>query len=383
MLKNLIVIGTRPEAIKLAPLVHAFRQRPDAVRVQVCVTAQHRQMMDQALARVGVCADHDLDVMTAGQTPSDVAAAVLVGMQAVLRRERPDWVIVQGDTTTTAAAALAAAYAGIKVAHIEAGLRTYDKLQPFPEEMNRCLVTQLADLHFAPTPAARDNLLREGVDKATVFVTGNTGIDALYATVAEMDAAIDFTPLPVLPAGARVVLATAHRRENLGAPFERICAALREVAASDERIHVVFPLHPRPEVREVAHRLLDDAPRVILCDPFDHAGLTRMMLRAELLITDSGGLQEEGPSLGRPVVVLRELTERPEAVHAGLALLVGADRAGIVAAARHFLDGGLPRMPDGQAPQCYGDGHAAERIVGLMLDEQVDEWVPQTTSLHK
>lgn len=387
MPKILVVIGTRPEAIKLAPIVQALARRNDEVEVQVCATAQHRQMMDQALARVGLQADHDLDVMTHGQTPSAVAGAVLNGLQPVLQAERPDWVVVQGDTTTTMAAALAAAYAGISVAHVEAGLRTYDMQQPFPEEMNRCLVTQMADLHFAPTTGARDNLLREGVPEPTIFVTGNTGIDALYATVTELGPDPAAEPLQNLKTGlppdARVVLVTAHRRENLGAPLERICAALREVTRLGDDVHLVYPLHPRPEVHDKVRELLADTPRIHLCEPFDHAGLVRMMLRSELVITDSGGLQEEAPSLGRPVVVLREVTERPEAVDAGMARLVGARPDLIVDAARYFLNGGAPFERGAPTPQCYGDGRAAERIAGMLLEEHVAEWVPQVPSVSK
>jgi len=380
MLKVLVVIGTRPEAIKFAPVVKSLQRQPHAARVSVCVTAQHREMMDQALARVGLTADHDLDVMTHSQTPSDVAAAVLHGIQDVLAKEQPDWVLVQGDTTTTAAGALAAAYAGCKVAHVEAGLRTYDMQHPFPEEMNRCLVTQIASLHFPPTPWARDNLLREGVAPEKIFVTGNTGIDALFATVAGLESTSPDEIMSDLPADARVVLATAHRRENSGAPLARICAALGEVSRLEDNIYVIYPLHPRPEVYETVCKLLGDAPRVLLCKPFDHAGLLKMMLRSELVITDSGGLQEEAPSLGRPVVVLREFTERPEAIKAGMATLVGSDHKRIVAAARKFLANSTQGKPVTPAQLCYGDGKAADRITAVLLGEKMDPWIPETIS---
>jgi UDP-N-acetylglucosamine 2-epimerase (non-hydrolysing) len=376
MIKILTVIGTRPEAIKLAPVLQAFSRHSGSIDSRVCVTAQHRELMDQVLGRFGLQVHHDLDIMAPGQTPSDVAAAILIGMQPVLAREQPDWVVVQGDTTTAAMAALAAAGGGFRVAHVEAGLRTFDRSQPFPEELNRCLIAQMADLHLAPTPRARDNLLAEGIAAGQILVVGNTGIDALFDTVAELRPQALPPPLAALPADARVVLATAHRRENLGEPLARICAALRDIAALDERIHVVYPLHPRPEIRLVGRRLLAAAPRVVLCPPLEHPDLVRLMLRSELVITDSGGMQEEAPTLGRPVLVLREVTERPEAIEAGAARLVGTDRAGIVAAARHFLEGGFATAHRSEPPQIYGDGRAAERIAAALQGESVKPWVP-------
>ena len=383
MLKILTVIGTRPEAIKLVPVLQAMARRTSGIDGRVCVTAQHREMMDQVLGRFGVKVHHDLNIMAPGQTPSDVAAAILTGMQPVLARERPDWVLVQGDTTTAAMAALTAATGGFRVAHIEAGLRTHDRSQPFPEELNRCLIAQVADLHFAPTPRACGNLMAEGVAAPRILVVGNTGIDALYDTVAELKP--QELPLPQgnLPADARLVLATAHRRENLGPPFVRICAALRDIAEIDERIHVVYPLHPRPEVSEVARRLLAGAPRVVLCPPLDHLSLVRLMLRSELVITDSGGMQEEAPTLGRPVLVLREVTERPEAIEVDAARLVGTVREEIVAAARHFLNGGGANAHRAHPPQCYGDGRAAERIVAALLGEPVEAWKPQLSTISR
>ena len=379
MPKILTVIGTRPEAIKLAPVLQVFARRNEVIDSRVCVTAQHRELMDQVLGRFGLQVHHDLDIMAPNQTPSDVAAAILIGMQPVLAQERPDWVIVQGDTTTAAMAALAAAGCGYRVAHVEAGLRTFDRSQPFPEELNRCLIAQMADLHLAPTPRARDNLLAEGIPAERILVVGNTGIDALFDTVAGLGPEALPPPLGALPADARLVLATAHRRENLGGPFARICAALRDIAALDERIHVIYPLHPRPEIRLVGQQLLADAPRVVLCQPLDHLSLVRVMLRSELVITDSGGMQEEAPTLGRPVLVLREVTERPEAIEVDAARLVGTDREEIVAAARHFLGGGFAPAHRSRPPQCYGDGRAAERIAAALLGETVEPWVPQVS----
>ena len=379
MPKILTVIGTRPEAIKLAPVLQAFARHGGEIVSRVCVTAQHRELMDQVLGRFGLQVHHDLDIMAPNQTPSDVAAAILIGMQPVLAQEQPDWVVVQGDTTIAAMAALVAAGGGWRVAHVEAGLRTFDRTQPFPEELNRCLIAQMADLHLAPTPRARDNLLAEGIASERILVVGNTGIDALFDTVAGLGTEALPPPLGALPADARVVLATAHRRENLGEPFARICAALRDIAALDERIHVVYPLHPRPEIRLVGQQLLSDAPRVVLCPPLDHLSLVRLMLRSELVITDSGGMQEEAPTLGRPVLVMREVTERPEAIEVDAARLVGTDREEIVAAARHFLGGGFAPAHRSRPPQCYGDGRAAERIAAALLGETVEPWVPQVS----
>lgn len=383
MLKILTVIGTRPEAIKLAPVLQVCARRVADLDSRVCVTAQHREMTDQVLARFGMRVHHDLDIMAPDQTPSDVAAAIMSGMQQVLACERPDWVLVQGDTTTAAVGALAAAYGGYRVAHVEAGLRTHDRSQPFPEELNRCLIGQIADLHFAPTPRAAGNLKAEGIPERKILVVGNTGIDALFDTVAGLKPEPLPAPLGNLPADSRLVLVTAHRRENLGPPFARICAALRDIADLDERIHVIYPLHPRPEISEVGRRLLGGAPRVILCPPLDHLSLVRLMLRSELVITDSGGLQEEAPTLGRPVLVLREVTERPEAIEVDAARLVGTRREEIVAAARHFLSGGFAAVHGAQPPHCYGDGRAAERIVAALLGEPVEPWTPQLSAISR
>lgn len=382
MLKVLTVVGTRPEVIKMAPVVLALQQREGAVTSRVCATAQHREMLDEALARFGLAADHDLDLMTRGQTPSRVAAAVLQALPPVLAAERPDWVLVQGDTTTTTAAAMAAALAGIRVGYVESGLRTHDLRQPFPEELNRLLATRAATLHFAPTPLARRNLLAEGVPDRSIVVTGNTVTDALHATVAALDLDAGAHPFADLPPDGRLVLVTAHRRENLGPPLTRICAALRGLVALDPRLHVVYPLHPRPEVREVVRGSLGGEPRIVLCDHLGHPALIRLMLRAELVLTDSGGMQEEAATLGRPVLVLREVTERPEAVEAGLARLVGTDPERILAAARSLLAREGPARRGARATQCYGDGRAAERIVAALLGEPVAEWVPETTALR-
>lgn len=380
MLKVMTVLGTRPEAIKLAPVIQRLAAHPDRIMSRVCVTGQHREMLDQVLRRFGLEPDADLDIMTAGQTPAEVASRVMAGLEPILARERPDWVLVQGDTTTTAAAALAASFSGLKVGHVEAGLRTHDPNQPFPEELNRRVVGAVCDLHFAPTARARDNLLREGVPREWIHVTGNTGIDALFAMIADLDTSSAGLPWSDLPAGDRIIMATAHRRENLGRPLEDICMALRDIARGNSQdVHVVCPVHPRPEVATTVRRILDREANVILCDPLDYADLIRLMVRSDLVITDSGGLQEEAPSLGKAVLVMREVTERPEAIEAGVARLVGTDRARIVEAATELLRDAAVNPPR-RAVLCYGDGLAAERIVSYLLGAPSAEWQPTTAT---
>ncbi|MGQ9680975.1 MAG: non-hydrolyzing UDP-N-acetylglucosamine 2-epimerase [Anaerolineae bacterium] len=367
-MKALTILGTRPEAVKLAPVLHAL-QRTDGVVSRLCVTGQHRQMLDPLLSFFHLQPDYDLAVMEERQTLAQVASAVLVRLEPVLASERPDWVLVQGDTTTAAAAALGAHYAGVRVGHVEAGLRTGDKWQPFPEEVNRRLVSVVADLHLAPTARARDHLLAEGAAPANIVVTGNPVIDALYWTLAQPP-----RPAPALEAalagaeGARVILVTAHRRENHGAPLERICWALRDLAARyGERLRIVYPVHLNPAVREPVQRLLGGVSGIALTPPLDYPELVRLLQRADLVLTDSGGLQEEGPALGKPVLVLREVTERPEAVAAGAARLVGTGREAIVAAVVQLLEDDSVYAQMARAVSPYGDGHAAERIVQALL----------------
>jgi len=369
----LCVIGTRPEAIKLAPVVRELRRRAggagSAAEVKVCLTAQHREMLDQVLRLFEIQAEYDLDVMTEDQTPSRVAAAVLERLEPILQRERPTWVLVQGDTTTVAAAALAAFYAGTRLGHVEAGLRTRDKWQPFPEEINRRVATVIADLHFAPTEWARQNLLREQVPAEDIVVTGNPVIDALHwvAGLPPERGAWDDTPADGPNVSPRLILVTAHRRENFGPPLERICAALREIAARyGDRVRVVYPVHPNPNVREPVVRLLGDLPNVRLLPPVDYRTLARLLKQAHLVLTDSGGIQEEAPAFGKPVLVLREVTERPEGVEAGTARLVGTDRARIVGEAVRLLEDAQAYDRMAQARNPYGDGHAAERIVAAL-----------------
>jgi len=365
--KVLTVFGTRPEAVKLGPVILELARHADRVTSRVCVTAQHRDMLDQVLHAFGILPDFDLDIMQANQTPSQVAAAVLARLEPILRDERPDWVLVQGDTTTVAAAALGAFYARCRVGHVEAGLRTGDRWQPFPEEINRRVAGVIADRHFAPTPRARDNLLREDVAAERILVTGNTSIDALRWITARPESAEIRELLRESPE-ARVILVTAHRRENFGEPLREICLALRELA---ERyaggVRIVYPVHRNPNVWGPVHELLGGVPNITLRPPLDYLPNLQLMKRAYLVITDSGGIQEEAPGLGIPALVLREVTERPEGVATGALRIVGTDRARIVAEARRLLDDRAAYDRMAQAENPFGDGHAAERIVASIL----------------
>ncbi len=368
MLKVLSIVGTRPEAIKMAPVIRELARHPRAFESRVCATAQHREMLDQVLSVFKVVPDYDLDLMRGARTPAQVASAALARLEPVLEAERPDWVLVQGDTTTVMAAAVAAFYAGVRVGHVEAGLRTHDPRQPFPEEGNRRVAGCLADLHFAPTEGARRNLLREGVAPARVLVTGNPVVDALREMSDAACSAEDPPELCELPRGGRLVLVTAHRRENFGAPLESICRALREIARRYAgSVRVVYLVHRNPQVWETAHRLLGREPFVTLLPPADYLTLVRLLKRCHLVLTDSGGLQEEAPCLGKPLLVLRDKTERPEALAAGCVRLVGTDSARIVEEAARLLDCPRAYAEMSRPALVYGDGHAARRIVDALL----------------
>ena len=361
--KVLIVFGTRPEAIKLCPLVLHLRGRAAEFTPRVCVTAQHRGMLDAMLARFEVTADHDLNVMQPNQSLAELTARVLNGMEGVLRQEKPDLLIVQGDTTTTFAAALAAFYHRIPIGHVEAGLRTGDLSQPFPEELNRVLTTRLTALHFAPTQRAANNLLSEGVPSDQVLITGNTGIDALLYTRDQLESGHWPGYIGPLPApGKRLILMTAHRRESFGQGFEDICEAVARIAARGGA-EIIYPVHPNPNVRGVVERKLKGVPGIHLIEPLDYVPFVDLMRRADILLTDSGGVQEEGPSLRKPVLVMRDKTERQEAVEAGTARLVGTDPDRIVAEVATLLDD--PRPYD--LPNPFGDGQACPRIAGAIL----------------
>ncbi len=359
-LKVMSIFGTRPEAIKMAPVVLELRKYPQ-VKSLVAVTAQHREMLDQVLNLFGIRPDFDLNIMSEAQTLFDITSRALLGLDKVLTEAKPDVVLVHGDTTTTFAGALAAFYHQIEVGHVEAGLRTRNKFSPYPEEMNRRLTGALTDLHFAPTPTAKANLLREGVDADKIFVTGNTVIDALYQTVRA-----DFKFRHV-SAGKRVILVTTHRRENLGEPLRHVYKALRQLVEEFPDVEVIFPVHKNPKVREVVNEELGGLERVRLTDPLDYEPFANLMNRATLILTDSGGVQEEAPALGKPVLVLRDTTERPEAVDAGTVKLIGTNQAKVYGAAKLLLTDAAAYRQMAEARSPYGDGHASRRIVSALL----------------
>ena len=373
----LSIFGTRPEAIKLAPVIRELRRREQASRFgvvsKVCVTAQHRQMLDQVLGLFEIAPDYDLNLMSENQTPTQVAAAALTKLEPVFKAVRPDWVILQGDTTTVAAAAFGAFMARIKVAHVEAGLRTHDKWSPFPEEINRRIAGVVADLHFAPTRLARANLLAENVPEGQVFVTGNTVNDALLWAA---DQPFDLRALPLDAAAwsspeKKMILVTAHRRESFGEPFDHICQALRTLALEGNgEWQIVYPVHLNPNVQEPVNRILKGTPHVHLLPPVEYLPLVHLMKKSYLVLTDSGGIQEEAPSLGKPVLVLREVTERPEGVEAGTARVVGTDTARIVSEARRLLTDRAAYDAMAHAVNPYGDGKAAARIVDLLSQSE-------------
>ncbi|HVT92845.1 MAG TPA: UDP-N-acetylglucosamine 2-epimerase (non-hydrolyzing) [Bryobacteraceae bacterium] len=361
MRKLLFVFGTRPEAVKLCPVIRLLQQDPE-FQISVCVTAQHRHLLDQVLAAFEVRPGHDLDLMRPNQTLAETASRMIGGLDPVLKAESPDMAVVQGDTATTLSGALAAFYRRIPVAHVEAGLRTHDVSQPFPEEMNRVLTSRIASLHFAATTGAADNLMREGVPRRLVAVTGNTGIDAVLQVRDGLDQGRLSGKLPPgIDLKKRIVLVTAHRRESFGEPFEEICRALA-VLASRPDVQIVYPVHPNPNVRDPVNRLLAPLPNVLLAEPLDYVSFVDLMRRACLIITDSGGIQEEAPSLGKPVLVLRDKTERPEAVEAGTVRLVGTSLDRITAEARNLLDDRQVYDSMARVHNPYGDGRACQRI---------------------
>lgn len=362
---TLVVCGTRPEAIKLAPVVKALQAEPEVFDCRICVTAQHRQMLDQVLTLFALHPDYDLDLMQRDQTLAQLTAQVLMQLDAVLVKEQPDWVIVQGDTTTAMAAALAAFYRRIKVAHVEAGLRTGDKTQPFPEEINRIFADALADLHFAPTELSQAHLLREGIPAASIIVTGNTVIDALL-DVAARPYDWQSGELAQVPLDKRLLLVTAHRRENFGTPLDNICQALLEIAARFPDVQLVYPVHLNPNVQRTVNTHLLGVPNITLLPPLEYLPLVQLLKQAYLVLTDSGGLQEEAPGLGKPVLVLREVTERPEGVTAGTVKLVGTDREGIVRETVRLLTEPAEYERMAQAVNPYGDGQASARIVNSL-----------------
>ena len=366
-MRVLSIFGTRPEAVKMAPVVQALAAAP-GVDARVCVTAQHRQMLDQVLDLFAIRPDYDLDLMRENQSLAALSAAIFTHLDPVLEDFRPDWVLAQGDTTTVMVASLLAYYRQVRFGHVEAGLRTGDKWQPFPEEINRRVAGVTADLHFAPTAWARDNLLREGIDPGTILVTGNPVIDALQVVAARPAPAEVERLLADLRVGAdrRLILVTAHRRENFGRPLEQICAALQALAARGD-VEIVWPVHLNPNVQEPARRLLGGREHITLLPPAEYINLVHLLRRAALVLTDSGGIQEEAPAFGVPALVLREVTERPEGIQAGTLRLVGTETERIVAAAAGLLDDAQAYAAMAHAANPYGDGQAAGRIVAALL----------------
>lgn len=365
----------------MAPVVRELERFPGEIVSRVCVTAQHRELLDEVLELFAIEPDYDLDVMRPGQSPTAVAAEVLRGLEPVLAGERPDWVLVQGDTTTAVMGAIAAYYGGARVAHVEAGLRSHDPREPFPEELNRRLAAVAADLHLAPTGGAAFNLRAEGVDQSSIVVTGNPVIDALHA--ANALAAPRIPELESLPAGKQIVVVTTHRRESFGPPLERVCAAVGRLVARFPDVHVVLPAHPNPSVRLTLDEHLPASPAISVIEPLGYRSMVELLQRATLVLTDSGGLQEEAPSLGKPVLVLRDVTEREEGVAAGACRLVGTDADRIVSAASELLTSPVEYARMATAVNPYGDGRAAERIVDALRGLPVDEWRPAGRELAR
>lgn len=366
-IKVMTVFGTRPEAIKMAPIVLELQKHPDTIVPVVAVTAQHREMLDQVLNLFHIKPDHDLNIMAAGQTLFDITTRAMMGLDKVLTEEKPDIVLVHGDTTTTFAGALAAYYHQTAVGHVEAGLRTHNKYSPFPEEMNRRLTGCIADLNFAPTSTSEANLLAENVPPEFIFVTGNTVIDALHHTVRDDFDFQEESLKDVDFQNKRIILVTTHRRENLGEPMRHVYKALKQLTEEFDDVEVVFPVHKNPKVREVVNEELGGLAKVHLIDPLDYEPFANLMHRAHLILTDSGGVQEEAPALGKPVLVLRDTTERPEAVDAGTVKLIGTDRERVYEEAKKLLTDKAEYSRMAESVNPYGDGKAAARIIQAIL----------------
>lgn len=370
-IRVLSIFGTRPEAVKMAPVIKALGT-DQRIESRVCVTAQHREMLDQVLELFAIQPDHDLNLMRPDQTLASLTAEIFVNLDPVLESEKPDWILVQGDTTTVMAASLAAFYRGIRVGHVEAGLRTGDRRQPFPEEINRRMTSVVADLHFAPTQFSRENLLREGFPDWRIKVTGNTVIDALNMIV-NADAPLEvmhwLKDWKINADGRRLILVTAHRRENFGVPIRNICDSIKMLAGLyGDKVHFVYPVHLNPHIQRPVHEILDNVPGVSLIQPVDYLTLVHLMKQAYFVMTDSGGIQEEAAGLGKPTLVLREVTERPEGVEAGVLKLVGADPAVITRAASTLMEDTATYSAMSRASDVFGDGKAAARIVEALIN---------------
>lgn len=373
MRRVLNIFGTRPEAIKMAPVIKELERHPDDFTSLVCVTAQHREMLDQVLSAFKIDPDYDLDIMESGQDLVQITCAVLTGLKRVIEESRPDLVLVHGDTTTTMAAALASFFFRTKIGHVEAGLRTRNKFAPYPEEINRRLAGAIADLHFAPTRSARQNLIEEAVDPKTIYVTGNTVVDALFAalTAIENDPSLRdrfARQFSYLNPEKKLILVTGHRRENFGEGFENICHALAEVASNQPDAQIIYPVHLNPNVSGPVHKILGnmEGSNIFLIDPVEYLAFVYLMNRSYLIVTDSGGIQEEAPSLGKPVLVMRDVTERPEGVHAGVVRIVGTKTARIRSSIESLLSDESEYQKMRSARNPYGDGHAAVRIAEII-----------------
>jgi len=368
MKKNLIIFGTRPEAIKMAPLVKAFLKESNTFETRVCITAQHREMLDQVLSFFEITPDYDLDLMKPNQNLYSLTADIITNLKPILEEFKPDYVYVHGDTTTTMAASIAAFYSGAKVCHVEAGLRTFNKRSPFPEEVNRSIAGAIADYHFSPTPTSQQNLLNENIAEETIVVTGNTVIDALQFSAAKVtseaysDAEIDTLKTRV-DSTKKLVLVTGHRRENHGQGFVNICSALKDIAIQNKDVQIIYPVHLNPNVQKPVYELLQDIDNIQLINPLSYPAFVWLMGKSYLIITDSGGVQEEAPSLGKPVLVMRETTERPEAVKAGTVCLVGTDKNKIVAEANRLLNDTAAYSEMSTLHNPYGDGTSCQKIV--------------------
>ncbi|MDM1047931.1 non-hydrolyzing UDP-N-acetylglucosamine 2-epimerase [Sphingobacterium hotanense] len=366
MKKNLIIFGTRPEAIKMAPLVEAFQNSADFV-TKVCVTAQHREMLDQVLDFFDIHPDYDLDLMKPNQNLYSLTADIITKLKDILEEFKPDYVFVHGDTTTTMASSIAAFYSGAQVCHIEAGLRTFNKRAPFPEEMNRQVATSVCDYHFAPTQKAKENLINENIDERNIVVTGNTVIDALFYSSERVNLEIEGLQ-EIIEEGKKLILMTGHRRENHGERFVRICEALKEIAENNPEVQIIYPVHLNPNVQTPVYEILSGIKNVYLIDPLAYPAFVWLMNRAHLIITDSDGVQEEAPSLGKPVLVLRDITERPEAVEVGTVILVGTDKKRIVAEAQSLLTDSERYNEMSALHNPYGDGRACDRVVNFIRE---------------
>lgn len=370
MIKNLIIFGTRPEAIKMAPLVNEFKKQNNYFETRVCVTAQHREMLDQVLDFFDIKPDYDLDLMKPNQNLYSLTAGIVLGLKSVLEDFKPDYVYVHGDTTTTMAASIASFYFGAKVCHVEAGLRTHNKLSPFPEEVNRQVTGRIADFHFAPTLQSKQNLLNENLTEDSIIITGNTVIDALLESSEKVNS-IENTEIKLLKLvvdnSKKIILVTGHRRENHGQGFINICEALKEIALSNEDVQIIYPVHLNPNVKEPVYNILGGIESIHLIDPLAYPAFVWLMNQSYLIITDSGGVQEEAPSLGKPVLVMRDTTERPEAVDAGTVILVGTDKDKIVEECKSLLENKDRYQKMSALHNPYGDGKACKRIVNHII----------------